>query len=132
MPKRNKIFQKIAFFCLALLVVFIAWSGLAPAPASSQQVDSRVYGLEADVRGIESRLDRIETQLSQQSRFQSPGPSAAPPQYPINSGRNRQRLSRDQMFDRLATLVIELKQQINQLEARVSKLESRGAPRTNR
>jgi len=28
------------------------------------------------------------------------------------------------MFDRLATLVVELKQQVNKLEARVTKLES--------
>jgi len=29
------------------------------------------------------------------------------------------------MFDRLATLVVELKQQVNKLEERVSKLETR-------
>ncbi len=36
------------------------------------------------------------------------------------------------MFERLATLVIELKQQVNKLETRVSQLEPGGAPRNTR
>lgn len=132
MLKNNSSFQKITLICIALLAVIITWGGLAPAPALSQRVQSRISALEVDIRGIESRLNRIETQLNQSREFESPRTrSSAPPALPSNSGQNQSQLNREQMFDRLATLVIELKQQVNKLEARVSQLESRGAPRPN-
>lgn len=122
MLKNNHRLKKTAL-CITLLVVIVAWSGLS-APVSSQE-QSRINALEVDISGIESRLNRIEAQLNQFRRFESPGAPAPPPVSPINTGRNRTQLNREQMFDRLATLVIELKQQVNKLEARVSKLESR-------
>ena len=132
MLKNNSIFQKITLICIALLTVIITWGGLAPAPALSQRVQSRISALEVDIRGIESRLNRIETQLNQSREFESPRTrSSTPSALPSNSRQNQSQLNREQMFDRLATLVIELKQQVNKLEARVSQLESRGAPRPN-
>jgi hypothetical protein len=129
MPKNNS-FIKITWFCI-MLIAIISWSGLVSAPASSQQEQSRINALEVDINGIESRLNRIEAQFNQ-FRSGSPGtPSSLPPPS-INTGRNRTHLNREQMFDRLATLVIELKQQVNKLEARVSKLESGRAPRNTR
>jgi hypothetical protein len=132
MFKNNSFIKKIVPLCIALLAVIIAWGGLVPTIASSQE-QSRINALEVDINGIESRLNRIESQLNQFRRFESPGvPSSSPSPSPINPGRNRSQLNRDQMFDRLATLVVELKQQVNKLEVRVSKLESRGAPRNPR
>lgn len=124
MPKNNNLFKKITLLCIALLAVIITWGGLVAAPASSQ-VESRINALQLDVNNIESRLNRIESQLNQIGRSVSPGAPAPPPPSPINTGRNRPQLNRDQMFDRLATLVIELREQIRELEARVSKVESR-------
>lgn len=129
MKKTHNILKKIGLFCMALLLVIIAWGGVNTETASSQQVESRINRLESEFYGIESRLNRIESQLNQVGRSGSP---VAPPPPQINSGRNRSQLSREQMFDRLATLVIELKQQVNKLEARVSKLEPQRAPRTKR
>ncbi len=106
-----------------MALVLIAWAALIPAPASSQ-VESRINALEVDINGIESRLNRIEAQLNQVGNGSPRAPLSAPSPPPSNSQRNRPELNREQMFDRLATLVIELKQQINALEARVSKLES--------
>jgi len=127
MSKNNSFIKKIVPLCIALLAVIITWGGLVPTIASSQE-QSRINALEVDINGIESRLNRIESQLNQLRRFESPGvPSSSPS--PIDPGRNRSQLNRGQMFDRLATLVVELKQQVNKLEVRVSKLESRGAPR---
>lgn len=114
---KNNVFPKIVLACLTLLLVIIAW-WLVPAPALPQD-QSRINALEVDINGIESRLNRIEAQLNQR-RGGAPVPPPA-----INSGRNRQPQTREQMFERLATLVIELKQQVNKLETRVSKLESR-------
>lgn len=121
MLKSNSFFKKIVLSCLTLLLVIVAWTWLISAPASSQ-TQSQINALEVDINGIESRLNRIEAQLNQLGRFAPP--TATPPPSRSNSGRNRAPLTRDQMFDRLATLVIELKQQVNKLETRVSKLES--------
>lgn len=131
MPKNNSISKKITLLCIAVLAVIITWGGLVSAPASSQLVESRLSALEVDTNRIESRLNRIEAQLNQRGTESPRAPSSSPPPSPINSGRNRRQLNRDEMFDRLATLVIELREQIRELEARVSKMESRGTPRTN-
>lgn len=120
MLKSNSFFKKIVLSCLTLLLVIVTWTWFISAPASSQ-TQSQINALEVDLNGIESRLNRIEAQLNQLGRFAPP--TATPPPSRSNSGRNTP-LSRDQMFDRLATLVIELKQQVNKLETRVSKLES--------
>ena len=120
MLKSNSFFKKIVLSCLTLLLVIVAWTWLISTPASSQ-TQSQINALEVDLNGIESRLNRIEAQLNQLGRFAPP--TATPPPSGSNSGRNTP-LTRDQMFDRLATLVIELKQQVNKLETRVSKLES--------
>ena len=121
MPKNNNLLKKIALLCMVLVI--IAWGALIPAPASSQ-VESRISALEVDINGIESRLNRIE-QLNQLGSSGSLRvPLSVPSPSPSNSQRNRSQLNREQMFDRLATLVIELKQQITALEARISKLES--------
>jgi len=98
------------------------WLGLLSNSASSQQVDSRINNLQADFNSLESRLSRVEAQLNQTRPSTSPRISNAPPS--SGSRRNVSQPDRDRMFDRLATLVIELKQQVNKLEARVSKLES--------
>lgn len=101
---------------MVLLAAIAFWGGFTPHSVSSQQFDpSRLNNLEFDVRAIETRLDRIESQLGR------PRSSKAPATLPRGQ---QPQLSREQMFDRLATLVIELKQQVNQLEARVSQLES--------
>lgn len=120
MPENNNLLKKIALLCIVF--VLIAWGALIPAPASSQ-VESRINALEVDINGIESRLNRIE-QLNQLGSSGSPrAPLSVPSPSPSNSQRSRSQLNREQMLDRLATLVIELKQQLTTLEARVSKLE---------
>ena len=120
MLKSNSFLKKIVLSCLTLLLVIVAWTWLISTPASSQ-TQSQINALEVDLNGIESRLNRIEAQLNQLGRFAPPTGTPRPSR--SNSGRNTP-LSRAQMFDRLATLVIELKQQVNKLETRVSKLES--------
>lgn len=123
---KNKISHKFSLFCVALLLSVIAWGMVFPGTALSQPLESRLNRLEVDRYSIEARLNRIEAQLNQVGRSRSPRVSSTSPQTPRNSGRNRPpQLSRDQMFDRLATLAIELKERITKLESRVSKLESR-------
>ncbi|MBD2518782.1 hypothetical protein H6G93_28230 [Nostoc sp. FACHB-973] len=114
--------NKIKMLILAGILVMIIWGGLFPNTASSQQIESRVNNLEADFNRVESRLNQIESQLNKTRQF----PSSRTTLTPRQSTGSRQNLSQqDPMFDRLATLVIELKQQVNKLEERVSKIESR-------
>ncbi|BBD66133.1 hypothetical protein NIES4072_01880 [Nostoc commune NIES-4072] len=114
--------KKIQVLIFAGILAAILWGGLFGNTASSQQVESRIYNLEADLNRVESRLSQIESQLGRSGQSPSPRTTLTPRQ---STGSRRNLSQQDPMFDRLATLVVELKQQVNKLEARVSKLESR-------
>jgi outer membrane murein-binding lipoprotein Lpp len=114
--------KKIQVLIFAGILATILWGGLFGNTASSQQVESRIYNLEADFNRVESRLNQIESQLGQSRRSPSPRTTLTPRQSRGSRGNLSQQ---DPMFDRLATLVVELKQQVNKLEERVSKLETR-------
>ncbi|HLO84083.1 MAG TPA: hypothetical protein VK203_03580 [Nostocaceae cyanobacterium] len=109
---------------LAGIVVIILWSGFLAKSASSQQTDFRIFNLESDLRRLELRLNQLEYSLGQNRASPSPNINLTP-QQSTGSSRKLSQSERDRMFDRLATLVVELKQQVNQLNARVAKLESR-------
>jgi BMFP domain-containing protein YqiC len=112
--------RKLLLLCLTTILVIISWYGLNSAAFSQQSQ----FNLQADISRIESRLNRLEAQISQISRRQTPtSPS------PSISGRKQPQLSREQMFDNLATLAVETKDQVNKLQARVSKLEKLRNPR---
>lgn len=124
--------KRIGLIALALFLMIILWSGVFSNTASSGQIESRFYNLEADFNRLESRISRIEAQLGQTGR--SPlwgGRSTSSPSGGVTttpstrSGRTVSPQEREKMFDRLATLVVELKQQVNTLEGRVAKLEKR-------
>jgi tetrahydromethanopterin S-methyltransferase subunit B len=118
-------FRRLFF---AILLVIIIWLGLLSNPAVSQQVESRLNNLQFDLNRIESRLDQIESRLNQIQ--QSPSPRT-PIIVPPGSRRTVSQTEREQMFDKLATLVIELKEQVNNLEVRVSQLEYRSIIKPN-
>lgn len=113
-------YKKVLLVFLAVVIAIATWYSLHPV-ATAQ--DSRISALEVDINGIESRLNRLESQISQITRIPYPGVPTSPP--PVrNTRRNQPQLSREEMFDRLATLVIETKDQVNKLQARVAKLEA--------
>jgi len=114
-------YKKVLLIFLAV-VIAIATSLYSFPPAATAQY-SRISALEVDVNGLESRLNRLEAQISQITRIPYPGAPASPPPA-RNTRRNQPQLSREEMFDRLATLVIETKDQVNKLQARVAKLEA--------
>lgn len=107
---------------LAGILVMIIWLGLLSNPAASQQIESRLNNLQADFNRVQSRLSQIESQLNQN---RPPSSARTTITVPSGSRRNLSQQDRERMFDRLATLVVELKQQVNKLEERVSKIESR-------
>lgn len=113
-------YKKVLIIFLAVVIAIATLYSFPPA-ATAQY--SRISALEVDVNGLESRLNRLEAQISQITRIPYPGAPASPP--PLrNQRRNQPQVSREEMFDRLATLVIETKDQVNKLQARVAKLEA--------
>lgn len=119
-------YKKVLLLCLTTILVIISWYGFHSAAFSQS---SQVPNLQADIYRIESRLNSLEAQISQISRGQALGAPVTPAPLPRNSGRKLPQLTREQMFDNLATLVIETKDQVNKLQARVSKLEKLRNPR---
>jgi outer membrane murein-binding lipoprotein Lpp len=105
-------------------LVIIIWSGILLNTASSQQTDFRVNNIESDLRRLESRLNQIELSIGQNREPPTSRTTVSPSKTP-NPKRTLSQSERDKIFDRLSTLVIELKQQVNNLTKRVTQLESR-------
>ena len=114
----SKIFstrRNITILGFALVLVIVVLQVFTPVQASSA-LETRVYRLESENFELRSRLGRLESQISGASVGQTVRP---------NPRSNRSAPSLDARFDRLATLVIELKEQVDGLQARLSKLEAR-------
>ena len=118
-----KVHQRI--FGVVLILLLSVLSGCTSAQAASDMFESRISRLEVDNYQLRSQLNQLESQINAISQSQyriAQGNRTAPPVFPQG---NKQRLSNDQMFDRLATLVIELKQRISQLEVQVAELKKK-------
>lgn len=105
-----------------LVLGILLWGGILQNSVSSEQYDSRVSNLEADLNRLETRVLRIESLLNQNRRVPPASTAQTPSSRSPKTVPPQERIS---MFDRLATLVVELKQQVNALEGRVAKLEKR-------
>lgn len=107
--KKTLIFGTLVVLCCVL------WS----LPGRAQIGDLR---LESRVDRVESQIGRLQSQLTQLSSRVSGGTQASSqpldvdPAYPNDP-------SPVEQFDNLATLAIELKLQVRELEARVAELE---------
>ncbi len=99
--------------CLSLLL----WLGLGSygAAQSEARLESRLNRLESELGRLRSQLSRVEYQLAIPNRPAAP-PQPAPPPDLLEP-------SLEEQFDNLATLTIELKQRLQQLERRVEQLE---------
>ena len=105
------------FLAIAVLLGLLVLPLQACSPAQAQAgLDSRVSRLETELVGIQTRLNQIEASRSRQ------GVSVPAPVLPSGDRRGgRQALSADPQFDRLAILVIELKERVTALEARLNR-----------
>ena len=109
----------IARWSIGILLGILLWLGLGHyANAQSEaRIDSRLNRLESELGRLRSQVRQIESQLATPNRpapnlpaITSPTPALAEP-------------SLEEQFDNLATLAIELKQQVRQLETRITQLE---------
>ena len=116
--------KRLLILGIFLIFLFAGLQSGSAVPASSD-LAPRVSRLESEILNLRTQIYRLESQISSASRSSpqrsAPLPPAAAPEEP----RLYKPISpTDPMFDRLATLVIELKQQVSQLENRVSALEA--------
>ncbi|NEP13042.1 MAG: hypothetical protein F6K14_23120 [Symploca sp. SIO2C1] len=112
--------KKISLICLALIVGFILLSPRLTMAQSLSSLESRIFRLESENAQLRSRLNRLEGELSR-SPFPNQRSNLPTPVVPPRA--NQQVLPSDPMFQRLATLVIELKERINVLEEQVTELK---------
>ncbi|NJL46982.1 MAG: DUF342 domain-containing protein [Leptolyngbyaceae cyanobacterium SM2_5_2] len=101
-----------------VLLGLLLWFGLGSygAAQSEARLESRLNRLESELGRLRSQMSRVEHQLA------IPNRPAAPPQ-PLPSPALLEP-SLEEQFNNLATLAIELKQRVQQLEGRVEQLES--------
>lgn len=112
-------------FHLLITVFLICLMGCAPAQASLDmsarlsRLESEFFMVRSQINSLESQVSRLNNRLDFAQIRQAPEPAIVPlPQREIAESPNKQQ------FDRLATLLIELKEQINTLETRFSQLEA--------
>ncbi|MEG4534909.1 hypothetical protein [Microcoleus sp. D2_18a_D3] len=105
---------KLCVLCLACVLAI----GVAPifTPAqSTTQLEFRIIQLERQISELRGQIYSLQNQGSRVNR----------PPSPSGSGRtNARMLSGDPLFDNLATLAIETKQDVIKIQERLSKLES--------
>ncbi len=98
---------------------------ISPARAS---VESRLSNLEADLYKLERQIDRLETEVRRSSRDlnrESHSGRSNTVETPALADSEVSALADDPMFDRLATLAIELKLRLDGFEERLDEIELR-------
>jgi uncharacterized protein YceH (UPF0502 family) len=117
MSKFNSIPPLKTGVCLVALILMIwaGWTTVVGAQVNQLQLESRVDRLESELSRVRSRLTQLEAHVAGPNRITPP---ASAPVDGVD-----QALSLEDQFDNLATLAIELKQDLRQLEARVTALE---------
>ncbi|MEM7724980.1 MAG: hypothetical protein AAF208_01250 [Cyanobacteria bacterium P01_A01_bin.45] len=107
----------LLFFSIIIATTIIF---LFPVKAHSAQLESRINNLESDLNRVELRLNSLESQLNRSPSSRRNKPITTVP----TSRRKLSSREKDKMFDRLAIMVIEIKQDLKKLQQRVLELES--------
>lgn len=118
------------FFKLPHLVILGLVALLLLLPLQSSAIAQSTSGLSARLSRLESQNTTLRAEVSRLSSQVSRLSSAAGIRFaqPVSPNANspaQGTSSSDPMFDRLATLAIEQKERMDQLEARLNALESR-------
>ena len=93
--------------------------------AQSSNLAPRISQLEAEIFQLRSQINRLQSQLDQTRDQPSPQIPRSTAPAPTRSPKPEQQvLPSQQMFDNLATLVIELKERIQVLEKQPCRCES--------
>ena len=125
--------QKSAVIAIALTLILGAIAIITPALlkqnatasiAADGGLETRLSSLESRVLSLQSELYRIESQINQLSSSSTiPRQPPSRVEVPLPPRSTRRITSSDPMFTRLSTLVIEQKERLDRLEARIARLE---------
>jgi uncharacterized coiled-coil protein SlyX len=111
--------QNIILVILITLAIVLGWNNLTLAQGSTTQLEYRMSRLEAQVSQLIGQINSLQYQTSGTTVIQvKPDPTNPAPELknPLISG--------DPMFDRLATLVIETKQDVQELQKQMAELKA--------
>ncbi|HHP7245112.1 MAG TPA: hypothetical protein ACFE0H_10555 [Elainellaceae cyanobacterium] len=109
---------------VAILTAFLIGLGVNGqhiAMAQDTGLSFRISRLESENTRLRARINQLETQVSRISR--SSGVTLPAPVSPPATGLDDPAIASDPMFDRLATLVIETRQDVFALQDRLADLE---------
>lgn len=122
-PSRRRFRQLLLGVALVVLIGIVVEMGLPKLSTAqtSQQTSFRISRLESENRMLRSRLSQLENQVNRLSR--ASGVSIPQPTPESTSDVEASLLASDPMFDRLATLVIETRQDVFALQDRLENLE---------
>ena len=123
MQKQFRILKKTLLSAIVLLLIFTGLQQITPAQLPTQ-LNSRLSRLEVEVRSLRSDLRRLASQVSGVSRDPAPSRPISPPAISPDIYEP----SLEEQFDNLATLAIELKQRVVELENRVDQVELQLSP----
>ena len=120
MPNRLKpTFKRITIVAIGLLFGLMAMRIFTPERARSTTVmEYQIRKLQTDVYQLQRDIDRMQSRRGRNNSNECP-PCTEP-----REGRNRM-LSGDPMFDRLATMTVEIKQDVREMQKRLRKLEEK-------
>ncbi|NJR40674.1 MAG: hypothetical protein HC781_19895 [Leptolyngbyaceae cyanobacterium CSU_1_4] len=99
-----------------ILFLWLSWQSVTPAQ-STTQLESRISRIELENTTLRSRISQLESQVS---RLSSGAGVEFSPAVPDRSPAATSPLADDPTFKRLATLVIELKERVVEVENQVA------------
>lgn len=107
---------------ICLLAIALVW-GHGSAQAS---VESRLSRLESAMSYVRSHVRQLDSEVRRLSQAVRNQETVIPPRREdLVTSPPPSTISEDPLFERLATLAVELKERLDSLEARVEELESR-------
>ncbi|VXD20093.1 Lipoyl synthase [Planktothrix serta PCC 8927] len=111
--------QNIILVVMISLGIGLGWNSLTLAQGSTTQLEYRMSRLEAQVSQLTGQINSLRYQSDRTTVIQVEPDTTIPPPQPEN-----RLLSGDPMFDRLATLVIETKQDVQELQKQIAALKA--------
>jgi uncharacterized protein YceH (UPF0502 family) len=105
------------------LFLILGWQTLTPAQSNATFLSSRVSRLESENSSLRTRISRLEGDIARISSSIGLNYTYSPPSESGSAAPTP--ASADPMFDRLATLAIELRDRIITLENQVADLQQR-------
>jgi TolA-binding protein len=119
MEKQRFGLRNLIGVAIIIFGVVLGWNGLTVAQGSTTQLEYRMSRLESQVSQLAGQINSLRYQNSGTTVIQvEPDATSSAPQP------NNRFLSGDPMFDRLATLVIETKQDVQELQQQIADLKA--------